>query len=577
MINSMNFRNALLIFCMFFMVSFSCTKKETRFEEVIETSVSIDKKTLTLDVGDQAKLTASFDESIKTPKRSYKWISSDANIVSVSNTDVYTATITANNSGVAQITLLSSDNLVSATCEVRVNSISNDIVRILAIGNSFSEDALEFYLNGLASAAGKKIIIGNLFIGGAALSQHLSNATNNANAYSYRKIDVDGKKTTTDNTSIATALKSERWDYVSFQQASPNSGQYETYVESLAPLYNYVKANTINSNTKYLLHQTWAYASNSTHAGFANYNRSQATMYNAIIDAVDKASKLIDIYKIIPAGTAIQNGRMSVIGDNFNRDGYHLDVNIGRYTAAAAWFEALFGQSVIGNSYKPDALSDFETALAQNAAHFAVSSPKEINPMTEFQAWPGGGTTTNDIYIGFGPGTAPGWNVLSEPANLTPVLLKDNSGNNTGLSIELVERFNDINTNGPTATTIPDFDIPPAISSSSFFGNSRLIFSTRIVEKSVLKIKGLDKTKKYKFSFFASRMAVNDNRETAFVLKGSAEKTLTLNATKNTSMTVRFDEVEPDLNGEILITVKPGANNDNTNGFFYINALKISQ
>jgi len=40
-------------------------------------------------------------------------------------------------------------------------------LKVLAIGNSFSEDAVENYLFELAEAVGKKIIIGNLYIGGA--------------------------------------------------------------------------------------------------------------------------------------------------------------------------------------------------------------------------------------------------------------------------------------------------------------------------------------------------------------------------------------------------------------------------
>ena len=51
-------------------------------------------------------------------------------------------------------------------------------------------------------------------------------------------------------------------------------------------------------------------------------------MYNSIIDAVNKASKLVKIDHIVPVGTAIQNGRTSSIGDNFTRDGYHLSIGI---------------------------------------------------------------------------------------------------------------------------------------------------------------------------------------------------------------------------------------------------------
>lgn len=277
------------------------------------------------------------------------------------------------------------NNTEDAGEKLEISKAPEEVVRVLAIGNSFSEDAVEHYLHGLASAAGKKIIIGNLPIGGASLALHLENATANAEVYTYGKIDVEGKKTSKPNTSIATALKDERWDYVSFQQVSVNSGKYETYVESLPQLFNFVKSTVKNPNAKYLLHQTWAYASNSTHGGFVNYNYNQNTMYRAIVDAVNKASKLIDNCKIVPSGTAIQNGRASVVGDNFNRDGYHLDVNIGRYTASGTWFEILFGESVVGNPYKPEAITDFEAALAQNAAHFACLNPNEVNAMLAFQ------------------------------------------------------------------------------------------------------------------------------------------------------------------------------------------------
>ena len=279
----------------------------------------------------------------------------------------------------------STDGEVSALCEIKAIKPKDGIVRVLAIGNSFSDDAIEHYLNGLASAAGKKIIIGNLPVGGASLALHLENATTNAEAYTYGKINVDGLKISKANTSIATALKDEPWDYISFQQVSFNAGKYETYVESLPQLFSFVKSIVKNPETKYLLHQTWAYAGNSTHGGFANYSNNQDTMYHAIVEAVNKASQLIDIYKIVPSGTAIQNGRATVVGDYFTRDGYHLDFIIGRYTASAAWFEILFGESVVGNPYKPEALTDFEAKLAQYAAHFACLKPNEVNAMLDFQ------------------------------------------------------------------------------------------------------------------------------------------------------------------------------------------------
>ncbi len=37
------------------------------------------------------------------------------------------------------------------------------------------------------------------------------------------------------------------------------------------------------------------------------------------------------------AGTAIQNLRTSYMGDTLTRDGYHLEVNTGRYTVSMTW------------------------------------------------------------------------------------------------------------------------------------------------------------------------------------------------------------------------------------------------
>ena len=254
-------------------------------------------------------------------------------------------------------------------------------VRILAIGNSFSQDAVEQYLHELAEAEGISTIIGNMFIGGCFLERHVKNARDNAPAYAYRKIGTDGKKREKGKMSLEAVLADEAWDYVSLQQASPFSGMYETYEASLPELIEYVKAR-LPKKTKLMLHQTWAYASTSKHSGFKNYNCNQLTMYQAIADAVKKAAKANKIKIVIPSGTAIQNARTSFIGDHLNRDGYHLDVKIGRYTAACTWFERIFKHNVVGNPYAPEGLDEARKAVAQKAAHAAVKHPYKVTELS---------------------------------------------------------------------------------------------------------------------------------------------------------------------------------------------------
>lgn len=252
-----------------------------------------------------------------------------------------------------------------------------DTLKVLAIGNSFSQDAVEQYLYELAVAAGKPIVIGNMYIGGAPLSLHWENARADKAAYSYRKIGVDGTKITQEKVSMLEALRDEQWDYVSLQQASPLSGQFDSYIEPLTALYHYLDSAT-GGSIKYIWHQTWAYAANSTHPGFANYHTNQEEMYHAIMNASGKAAELVPIDLLVPCGTAIQNARTSFIGDNLTRDGYHLDLYIGRFVAACTWFEALFGQQAPVGQYRPDSVSVAQAEVARQAAHAAVQRPFSV-------------------------------------------------------------------------------------------------------------------------------------------------------------------------------------------------------
>lgn len=448
------------------------------------------------------------------------------------------------------------------------------VIRILAIGNSFSEDALESHLYELAKADGKTVVIGNMYIGGASLEDHAKNVNSNASVYSYRKIGTDGVKKTYANVSVATAVADESWDYISFQQVSQNSGLYNTYESTLPVVYSYVKEKAKNPEVKYVVHQTWAYAASSTHSGFANYNNNQMTMYTALVDAYSRAKTLINADLLVPSGTAIQNARTSVVGDNFTRDGYHLSIPMGRYTAAATWFESLFGKSVVGNTYKPAELSPFEASIAQNAAHLAVLKPNEVTPLITFQ---GDGSFTGHININLGTAATPsGWNGLTGFTTNSSVALKNNTNNYTGITATITERFNGQNTDGATTTTT-ELQMPSEVSRASYFGNSKAAFGGITIVQSTIKVSGLNKDELYNFAYFGSRMNVGDIRETKFITKGANEVVVRLNTSNNNSNVVWANAVQPNEAGEITITVTAGEGNTNGTGFYYLSAIRITK
>lgn len=255
-----------------------------------------------------------------------------------------------------------------------------DTLRIIAIGNSFSEDAVENNLWELLDAAGIPAIVGNLYIGGCTLERHYNNSVADAPAYRYRKV-VDGKTIERREVRISEALKEEKWTHVSFQQASGVSGLYATYDPYLKELIKYVKGFVPDYATL-IFHQTWAYSADSDHGEFPVYGRKQLNMYRFIVNAVSSALKdHPEISLLVPSGTAIQNARTSAMGDTFNRDGFHLEYTYGRYTAACAWFAAITGLRASDNPWKPASIDDATAAICRKAADLAVDTPLKVSPI----------------------------------------------------------------------------------------------------------------------------------------------------------------------------------------------------
>ena len=251
---------------------------------------------------------------------------------------------------------------------------------ILAIGNSFSLDALNYVYQIAQDMGVEKIVLGNLYIGGCTLNTHADNAKNDYAKYHYFYNDTGtwNKSTTTSpgeigDTAISTVLKSRSWDYVSLQQASGSSGKVESYNEDLEYLITYVKTR---SNAKLVWHMTWAYQQNSTHSAFFDYSKDQIAMYNAIVSSVqNKIVTNSNIDLIIPNATAVQNSRTSFLGDTTTRDGYHMSFDYGRYLTGLMLVKTLTGLPVDRVTYRPAGVDRMEQKIAVDAVNKAAEAP----------------------------------------------------------------------------------------------------------------------------------------------------------------------------------------------------------
>ncbi len=260
-----------------------------------------------------------------------------------------------------------------------------DTIKILAIGNSFSVDAMEFLWDICIDAGFKEVVLGNLYIGGCTLDTHASNIRSNSAAYTYYYND-NGIWETTQKVALDTALVAEEWDIITIQQGSPDSGRPETYSE-LPEILAHIEENKTNDDAKIYWHMTWAYQQNSSHSDFVNYGKDQMTMYNAILSTVqDTVLNTDGIDGVIPTGTTVQNLRTSYLGDKLTRDGYHLKYDIGRYAAGLTWFTTLTGVPASSLTGTPAAFYrelSIHTPVLAEAADAAVAKPYEVTPCNQ--------------------------------------------------------------------------------------------------------------------------------------------------------------------------------------------------
>lgn len=251
-------------------------------------------------------------------------------------------------------------------------------LKILTIGNSFSDDMTQYAWQIADSLGVKEIYLGNLYIGGCSLDRHVSNAQNNAAAYEYR-VNTDGTWNTTPNYRMGDAIASQDWDFVSLQQASGSSGIEGTYGK-LQELIDYVrKMLPADAHTQLVWHMTWAYQQSSTHAEFPKYDSDQQKMYQMIVQTVQNKILTNDAFSaVIPNGTAIQNARTSVVGDALTRDGYHLTLDLGRYIAGLTLVNKLTGLDISEIAFAPDGMIAEDKAIAIESALNAVKTPFEV-------------------------------------------------------------------------------------------------------------------------------------------------------------------------------------------------------
>ncbi len=219
-------------------------------------------------------------------------------------------------------------------------------MKILSIGNSFSDDAHAF-LHTLAKEYGKDLSTVNLVIGGCSLERHWNNVVGNIRDYG---LCINGTEWSDNCVTLEDTIKSDEFDVVTLQQVSHFSGKADTYQPYLENLASYVRKH--QPNAKLYFQRTWAYEIDSNHSEFYLYDNDQKKMYDALISVSGAAAESISAITI-PSGDVIQAMRERIPefdykngGESLCRDGFHLSMTYGRYAASLTWLATLTSKRV---------------------------------------------------------------------------------------------------------------------------------------------------------------------------------------------------------------------------------------
>ena len=288
-------------------------------------------------------------------------------------------------------------------------------VRLLTVGNSFSQNATR-QLGNLATNAGHVLIHQPIVVGGASLELHWGKAA------AHGKDSQNTNGLYSNKQSLKQMLAAQPWDFVTIQQASIKSHELTTYRPFSKQLHDYIKQHAPKAEV--LMHQTWAYRVDDPRFKVAapktGEPATQADMYRMLTSAYATIANELSIRRI-PVGDAFfladsdprwgyqpdtkfnfesndenllpQQAHSLHVGWRFAKgkdgkqslgmDGHHANT-AGEYLGACVWFEVLFGESVVGNTFVTPGLDKTYALFLQETAHKSViaSATRKLSAAT---------------------------------------------------------------------------------------------------------------------------------------------------------------------------------------------------
>ena len=292
-------------------------------------------------------------------------------------------------------------------------------LKVLMIGNSFSQSVLTYLPEIAASAPDCKLKLGQAMIGGCTFEHHCKVFRQAERDPAFRpywtNLRFDPKQPRNHQANLKELLTADKWDIVTIQQGSHQSWRPESFGTHADELIRIVRKYA--PQAEIVVHQTWAYRADDFRIAPENpaWKISQKEMYDRLTENYIQLAKRYR-FRIIPVGYAIELSRKNtpvkfrlydpaildtlnfpdlpsqagdVVGNmhwrksaktremEIRRDTFHLNCR-GKYLQACTWFLFLFDKKPEDVKFIPNDIGDKDAGFLLQCAAEAVAGFPQV-------------------------------------------------------------------------------------------------------------------------------------------------------------------------------------------------------
>ena len=262
---------------------------------------------------------------------------------------------------------VAADGKIIPKPEIQENPFKNG-VKILAIGNSYSEDCLRYVVPLLMQLGvpQNNIKIVSSWIPEGTLAVYAAYINSNTVPNPHRLLffengwaDWNVSSDQQSNLTLQQILIEDEWDIITLQQPDPNPYLWgATELANFNTVVDYVHTHARkSSNFKFGWHMTWSYDQSFFDLYWEEGLKwffypdedklsDPQKMYEVICDVVQNKMPQDVFDFVVPTATAIQNAR-NLLGNILNQYDAHLS-GLGCYLASATWVKTITGLDISG-------------------------------------------------------------------------------------------------------------------------------------------------------------------------------------------------------------------------------------